>query len=136
LCEYFKTGNTAEDYQKLVNSAKKPEALLLEWGSHFGDIPEAKLSQAVRVALRLASEYLDEVEQDVLVSKIKSAVGKKVSGKTLTKELRRQRAIVLAQWEKVKLDFLKKHANSDQQQEPEKDDHPEALYRGICKTRD
>ena len=134
LCEYFKTGNTAEDYQKLVNSAKKPEALLLEWGSHFGDIPEAKLSQAVRVALRLASEYLDEVEQDVLVSKIKSAVGKKVSGKTLTKELRRQRAIVLAQWEKVKLDFLKKHANSDQQQEPEKDDHPEALYRGICKT--
>ncbi len=135
LCEYFKTGNTAEDYQKLVNSAKKPEALLLEWGSHFGDIPEAKLSQAVRVALRLAAEYLDEVEQDVLVSKIKSAVGKKVSSKTLNKELKRQRAIVLARLQKLKLDFLKKHANSDQHPQTEVDTHPEALYRGICEEK-
>jgi hypothetical protein len=55
LCEYFKAGNTAEDYQKLINSAKRPEALLLEWGNHFGDIAETRLSQAVRVALRLAS---------------------------------------------------------------------------------
>jgi hypothetical protein len=33
LCEYFKVGNTTEDYKELVDSAKKPEALLLQWES-------------------------------------------------------------------------------------------------------
>jgi len=126
LCEYFKAGNTAEDYQKLINSAKKPEALLLEWGKYFRDIPEAKLSQAVRTALRLAAQHLNEIDQDVLISNIKTACDK-VSGKTLTKELKKQKAIVEAR-------LLKQNAAADQREEPEKDDHPEAFYRGICQT--
>ena len=133
LCEYFKAGNTAEDYRKLIDSAKKPEALLLEWGKHFGDIPEAKLSQAVRVALRLAAEYLDEVGQDVLISNIKT-VCDKVSAKTLNRELKKQKEIVKAQFKKQEADFRKQNSNPDQQEEePEKDSHPEAFYRGICK---
>jgi phage/plasmid-associated DNA primase len=132
LCEYFKAGNTAEDYRKLVDSAKKPEALLLEWGKHFGDIPETKLSLAVRIALRLAAEYLDEIEQDVLLDNIK-VVCQKVSGKTLKRELKRQREIVEAQYRKQEAEYRKKNAASEQQEEPEKDSHPEAFYRGICK---
>ncbi len=133
LCEYFKVGNTTEDYKKLVASAKKPEALLLQWGKHFGDIPEGRLSQAVRVALRLAAEYLDDIEQDVLVSHIKTACDK-VSGKTLTKELKKQKAIVEARKQKQAAEFLKQNAASGQQQEPQKDDHPEAFYRGVCQA--
>ena len=132
LCEYFKAGNTAEDYKKLIDSARKPEALLLEWGKHFGDIPEAKLSQAVRVALRLAAEYLDEVEQDVLVSNIKT-VCQKISGKTLNRELKKQKEIVEARRKKQAAALLKQNV-PDQQQKPEKDDHPEAFYRGICQA--
>jgi hypothetical protein len=133
LCEYFKVGNTAEDYKELVASAKKPEALLLQWGKHFGDIPEVRLSQAVRIALRLAAEYLDDIEQDVLVSHIKTACDK-VSGKTLTKELKKQKAIVEARKQKQAAELLKQNAAAGQQQEPHKDDHPEAFYRGICQT--
>jgi hypothetical protein len=132
LCEYFKVGNTAEDYKKLIDSARKPEALLLEWGKHFGNIPEAKLSQAVRVALRLAAEYLNEIEQDILISNIK-AVCQKVSPKTLNRELKNQRKIVEKQFKKQEADFYKQKADSEQQEEPEQDSHPEAFYRGICK---
>ncbi len=131
LCEYFKAGNTAEDYEKLVNSAKKPEALLLEWGKHFGDMPETRLSQAVRVALRLAAEYLNEIEQDILISNIKT-VCHKVSPKTLNRELKKQKEIVEAQFKKQEADFNKQNTASEQQEEPEKDSHPEAFYRGIC----
>ncbi|HEY9905331.1 MAG TPA: primase-like DNA-binding domain-containing protein, partial [Candidatus Sericytochromatia bacterium] len=123
LCEYFKAGNTAEDYRELVDSAKKPEALLLEWGKHFGDIPETKLSQAVRVALRLAAQYLDEVQQDILISNIKAACDK-VSNKTLNRELKKQQALVEARRKKQEAEF--------QQEEPEKDNHPEAFYREVC----
>jgi hypothetical protein len=126
LCEYFKVGNTAEDYKKLIDSARKPEALLLEWGKHFGNIPETKLSLAVRIALGLAAQYLDEVQQDILVSNIKT-VCDKISSKTLTKELKKQKAIIEAR-------LLKQNAAADQREEPEKDDHPEAFYRGICRT--
>jgi len=131
LCEFFKVGNTAEDYKKLIDSAKKPEALLLEWGKHFGDIPEAKLSQAVRVAFKLAAEYLDEVEQDVLLSNIKT-VCPKISGKTLREVLKKQKEIVTAQFKKQEADFYK----HNQQEKPEIDSHPEADYRGICKRKE
>ena len=131
LCEYFKVGNTAEDYQKLINSAKRPEALLLEWGNHFGDIPETRLSQAVRVALRLASEYLNEVDQDILVSNIKS-VCQKVTVKTLNRELKKQKAILEAQFKKRKADEEKRNASSE---EAEIDSHPEADYRGVCEEK-
>jgi hypothetical protein len=133
LCEYFKVGNTTEDYKELVASAKKPEALLLEWGKHFGDIPEVRLSQAVRIALRLAAEYLDEIEQDILISNIKTACDK-VSPKTLAKELKKQKAIIEARKQKQAAELLKQNAASGQQQEPQKDDHPEAFYRRICQT--
>jgi len=126
LCEYFKVGNTAEDYTKLINSARKPEALLLEWGKHFGNIPETKLSLAVRIALGLAAQYLDEVQQDILISNIKTACDK-ISPKTLTKELKKQKAIVETR-------RLKQNAAADQQEEPEKDDHPEAFYRNVCQA--
>jgi hypothetical protein len=133
LVEFFKVGNTAEDYKKLIDSARKPEALLLEWGKHFGNIPETKLSLAVRIALGLAAQYLDEVQQDILISNIKAACDK-ISPKTLTKELKKQKAILEARKQKQAAELLKQNTASGQQQEPEKDDHPEAFYRGICQT--
>jgi len=133
LCEYFKGGNTAEDYQKLINSAKRPEALLLEWGNHFGGIPETRLSQAVRVALRLASEYLNEVDQDILVSNIKT-VCTKISSKTLNRELKKQKAILESQRKKWAAAFDKQKVGSEQQK-PEVDSHPEADYRGVCQAK-
>jgi hypothetical protein len=120
LVEFFKAGKTAADYKELVDSAKKPEDFLLDWGKHFGDIPEAKLSQAIRTALRLAAEYLDEVQQDILLNNIKSACPK-ITGKTLNRELKKQRATV--------------KPRSEQGQQPEADDHPEAFYRPICKMK-
>jgi hypothetical protein len=126
LCEYFKAGHTADDYEKLIESAKKPENLLMEWGKRFGKIPESRLSQSVRVALRLAAKYLDEIEQDTLLANIKTAT-KKVSAKTLSKELERQKAKVSGRQRKKLEDTFA----TVQEEDP----HPEAFYRPICESK-
>jgi phage/plasmid-associated DNA primase len=125
LCEYFKAGHTSSDYKALIESAKKPETLLMEWGKHFGKMPESRLSQAIRVALRLAAEFLDDIEQDALLCNIKGAT-KKVSAKTLSKELEKQKA-------KVSSQQRKKLEDTFTLQQPNHDPHPEALYRSISK---
>lgn len=92
LCEYFKAGHTASDYAALIQAAFKPEALLLAWPTHFGRIPAERLSAAIRTAFRLAAEYLDEIETEVLLNGIKKAT--KLSVSLLKAELEKLRRIV------------------------------------------
>jgi hypothetical protein len=124
LCEFFNAGHTSEDYRKLIESAMKPEALLIEWGSHFGDVPERRLSHAIKIAMRLAAEHLDEVEQDLLLSNIKASC-KKLTAKTLQLELEKQRELV------ANLDRKKQ---CKEPKEPE-DLHPESFYRPVCRAK-
>ena len=75
LCEYFKAGHTAEDYKKLIDSAYTPKELLMEWPRHWDGMPDKRLSDAIKVALSLAAEYLDEIEQEEYCKRIKKATG-------------------------------------------------------------
>lgn len=90
LCEYFKSGRTSEDYKALLDSALKPEMLLIEWGKHLGKIPVEKQFKAIRVALRLAAEFLDEIQQGYLLDNIRKAT-KKIQLRTLQTELAKQK---------------------------------------------
>ena len=91
LCEYFKAGYTSTDYAALIKAAMKPEALLLAWPEHFGRIPAQRLSAAIRTAFRLAAEYLDAVEVELLLNGIRKAT--KLSAALLKAELEKQKRI-------------------------------------------
>ena len=73
LCEYFKAGHTASDYKKLIDSAYKPEDLLMEWPLHWEKMPEKWLSKAIRTAFKLAAKHLDEIQRERLLNRIKKA---------------------------------------------------------------
>ncbi|MGK7913971.1 MAG: hypothetical protein AB4038_00245, partial [Prochloraceae cyanobacterium] len=90
LCEYFKAGHTAEDYKKLLDSAYTPKELLMEWPKHWHEMPDQRISEAIKVALDLAAKLLDVLEQETLLYRIKTAT--KTSTKTLKGLL--QRAII------------------------------------------
>jgi hypothetical protein len=92
LCEYFKAGNTAEDYQKLIDSAKKPEDFYFGMGQAFWRYPRTKIVSIKYGSFTASRWVFDEVEQDILVANIKT-VCNKVSAKTLAKELKKQKAI-------------------------------------------
>ncbi len=81
LCEYFKAGHTAEDYKKLLDSAYTPKELLMEWPKHWHEMPDKRISEAIKVALNLAAKLLDVLEQETLLYRIKTAT--KVSIKSL-----------------------------------------------------
>jgi predicted P-loop ATPase len=82
LCEYFKwlehlakqkgiediAAFKRQEYQKLINSAMTPEDLLFQWAERFKGIPSKKLSQALRVAFKLAASYLERHEQNRLLN--------------------------------------------------------------------
>lgn len=90
LCEYFKAGHTPDDYKALIDSALKPEMLLIEWGKHFGEIPLERKTQAVRVAMRLAAQFLDEIQQGYLLENIYESA--KIKYKILQPELAKQKS--------------------------------------------
>lgn len=91
LCEYFKAGFTATDYAALIKTAMKPEAFLLTWPEHFGKIPAEKLSSAIRTAFRLAAEYLNGIETELLLNGIRKTT--KLSAASLKFELEKQKRI-------------------------------------------
>ena len=73
LCEYFKAGHNAADYKELIDNAMTPKELLMEWPRHWEKMPEKWLSCAIKMALKLASRYLDEIQQERLLNRIKTA---------------------------------------------------------------
>lgn len=92
LCEYFKAGHTHEDYQRLINSAFKPEDFLLELPKHWQGLMAFKLARCVRSLLRLAALYLRQIEQEVLLTLLVEHTTLGI--KALRSELAAQRQIV------------------------------------------
>lgn len=93
LSEYFKAGNTPDDFKAFVDSALKPEMLLIEWGNRLGKIPLERQPQAVRVALRLAAQFLDPIQQGYLFDNIRKST--KIQPKILQTELAKQKRKIL-----------------------------------------
>lgn len=111
LCEFFKAGHTGEDYRSLINSAMKPEALLLEWPNHFKDIPAPRLDRAIHVAFRLAVEHLCDIQQQQILNSIRKATG--LSTKILAAALEKERSKVLRRRRKQLEKNLRKSASSE-----------------------
>lgn len=103
LCEYFKAGYTQKDYQALIDNAYTPEAFLLELPNHWKELPSDRLSEAVRVLLKLAVKLLDPMQRSVLIKKIARVTGidrRMVGGemaKTMAKEQEQKRGTTPAE---------------------------------------
>lgn len=70
LCEYFKAGHTAENYQKLLESAQRPEDLLQEWPEHWNGTPPHKLVRFAKISACLAVLYLSVEECNAFIRRI------------------------------------------------------------------
>ncbi len=73
LVEFFKSGQTAEDYRKLLDDALTPKQLLLEWPTHWQGAPENRLVSMATKAIKLAAEHLNEIERLALCNKVAKA---------------------------------------------------------------
>jgi hypothetical protein len=62
LCKYFRSGNTADDYQALTELALKPEDLLQAWPEHWEGLEPHKIVRLARLAACLAVLYLTPEE--------------------------------------------------------------------------
>jgi phage/plasmid-associated DNA primase len=107
LCEYFIAGHTPNDYKALIDSALKPEMLLIEWGKRLGKISLDRQPQAVRLALRLAAQFLDEIQQGYLLENIRRST--KIQSRILQSELAKQKGKLI----KRKRQELEKQFGSD-----------------------
>jgi predicted P-loop ATPase len=70
LCEYFKAGNTAKDYQSLIDSALKPEDLLQQWPEHWEGVEPYKIVKLARMATCLSVLYLTLEESTAYVRRV------------------------------------------------------------------
>lgn len=102
LCEYFKAGYNSSDYKELLSNAMSPKELLMEWPRHWGKMPEKWISSAIKMVLKLASRYLDEMQQERILNRVKTAT--KISIAKLRFLLEKELAIVDG---KPKLKMLK-----------------------------
>ena len=75
LCEFFKAGYTAGDYQKLVNTAMTPEAFILALPDHWENLPEVELDKCVSKLLWLAVKHLRSLQQEQLLKKLQKLTG-------------------------------------------------------------
>jgi P4 family phage/plasmid primase-like protien len=89
LCEYFKAGHTAADYQKLIASAMSIPEFLLTLPSHWIGLGETQVMRCVEVALALAAVHLSEMQQTKLLDKIHAAT--KIVSRTALEKLLRSR---------------------------------------------
>lgn len=122
LCEYFKAGYTKEDYQKLIQEAYTPKQFLFEWLERFALIPQKWLSAAIKKAIALALELLDDLEQELVLNTLKKAT--KFS-------IQKLRAI----WEQFQQKSQEKHQKLKQIESSSIGINPkEARYEQFCKT--
>ena len=73
LCEYFKAGYKAADYKELIANAMTPVELLMEWPRHWGKMPEKWITCAIKMTLKLGARYLDEIQRERLLNRVKTA---------------------------------------------------------------
>ena len=91
LCEYFKAGNKALDYERLIESALRPKNMLMEWPQHWGELDAATIAHCSRVAIALAVQYLPFIDQETLITEIAKSSG--VRKVALNKQLKQLREI-------------------------------------------
>ncbi|MGR3274609.1 VapE domain-containing protein [Acaryochloris marina NIES-2412] len=72
LCEYFKVGYTSEDYQRLLDTARKPSELLLEWPNYWESQEASEIVRLARTASCLASIFLPAEEANAFCRRIAS----------------------------------------------------------------
>lgn len=66
LCEYFKSGKSSDDYEKLVKSALTPKQFLLELPKRWRSMPIDKVSKALRTLFSLGCTVLDPTSLEQL----------------------------------------------------------------------
>jgi hypothetical protein len=70
LCEFFKTGHTAQEYQALIAGASKPTELLMHWPEIWREWPTGKIRDAARLATRLAGIYMREDDCNFFINQL------------------------------------------------------------------
>jgi hypothetical protein len=71
LCEYFKAGHTAEDYDNLLDGAMSIQEFLLELPNHWGNLPTKNIARALRTISVLATKHLFKTDLAILASRLK-----------------------------------------------------------------
>jgi energy-coupling factor transporter ATP-binding protein EcfA2 len=71
LCEYFKAGHTAEDYQTLIAGAMSIGEFLLELPNRWGNMPTKYLARALRTIVVLGVKHLSQTEFAILTTRLK-----------------------------------------------------------------
>lgn len=73
ICEYFKSGYDATDFQRLIKEAYTPKELLIEWSSRLKNIRSDRLEDALRYLGKLTVELnLDSNERKLIISNAKT----------------------------------------------------------------
>jgi hypothetical protein len=71
LCEYFKAGHTAADYQTLIAGAMSIGEFLLELPNRWGNMPTKYLARALRTIAVLGARHLASTELAILETRLK-----------------------------------------------------------------
>jgi predicted P-loop ATPase len=79
MCEWFAAGGTADALRQLIATAYTPQQLLLHWPTLWSDYNLEQANRAIRMALALAVEVLDDLDRNALLTVI--AKGQKWQGR-------------------------------------------------------
>ncbi len=71
LCEYFKAGHTADDYQTLITGAMSIGEFLLELPNRWGNMPTKYLARALRTIAVSGAKHLSQTELAILTTRLK-----------------------------------------------------------------
>jgi hypothetical protein len=71
LCEFFKAGYGAKDFQKLLmDGALTPEEMLEEWPNHWESLTARDRVKCARIAAKLARLYMPESEAKAFIRRL------------------------------------------------------------------
>jgi hypothetical protein len=71
LCEFFKAGYGAKDFQKLLmDGALTPEEMLEEWPNHWESLTALDRVKCARIAAKLARLYMPESEAKAFIRRL------------------------------------------------------------------
>lgn len=79
LCEWFKSGATAEDFEALLASAMTAEDFLLELPKHWVGTSFKQFDACLKTIAKLGCEILDQTQREKLITELK-AIAKKEHG--------------------------------------------------------
>jgi len=82
LCEYFKAGNSPDDYAKLIRSALTPKQFLFQLPKHWRSMPVEEVAKSLRTLFSLGCLVLDPTSLEQLAQICKAEL--KPQGVTAT----------------------------------------------------